>query len=64
MHEASQSPSTKPEAYRAYKNGDISEEHAREILGDDWEKSLQLGRVEGILNQQPEPDIQDEDLFR
>lgn len=64
MSKATRSPTTKPEAYTAYKNGEMPKEEALSILGDDWEEALQLIRVEDILSEQPEPEVQDDDLLR
>lgn len=55
---------TEPEVYEAYRSGEISVEEAREFFGSDWEDIRQLSRVEDILRSQPEPDVDDEELYR
>lgn len=63
MSRTTTSPTTKSEAYDAYRNGNLTEAEAREFFGDEWEDVLQLGRVENILDSQPEPDTDHDDLF-
>lgn len=64
MPQATNPPMSKPEAYDAYRNGDLSEAEAREFFGDEWEGVRRLERVETILGDQPEPDTDAEDLLR
>lgn len=64
MPETTQSPNTKLEAYEALRAGDITREEARELLGNDWEDIGKLERVESILNSQPEPDVDSNELYR
>jgi len=63
MSQATTPPTTKPEAYNAYRNGNLTESEAREFFGDEWEDVLQLEQVESILDSQPDPDTDSEDLF-
>lgn len=56
---------TKPEAYEAFREGDLSEEEAIAFFGaEEWEEVRQLERVEEILADQPEPDADPDDLYR
>lgn len=53
-----------PVVYEAYISGDISDRAARCHFGDGWESIQQLERVEGILGDQPEPDVSEDKLYR
>lgn len=64
MSQASTFPSDPREVFDAYREGKISEERARCYFGDEWDDVQQLDRVEDILENQPEPDIDDSELFR
>lgn len=58
-------PSSDPrQVFDAYREGRISEERARRYFGDEWEDVQQLDRVEDILESQPEPEIDNSELFR
>ena len=63
MSQSITSPTTKPEAYNAYLNGNLTQAEAREFFGDEWSEVLQLERVDTILATQPEPDTDSANLF-
>lgn len=64
MTQASKIPNTKPEVYEALRAGDITEEEARRFFGSEWDDVHQLSNVEAILRSQPEPDVDDSELYR
>ncbi len=64
MSQASTSPNGPREVFNAYREGQISEERAKCYFGEDWEEVKQLDRVENILENQPESDVDDSELFR
>lgn len=64
MVQATRTPTTKPEVYEALRAGEITKEEAREFFGGEWEDVEQLKRVEDILRTQPEPEVDDSELYR
>lgn len=64
MSEPSTSSMSKRQAYEAYRDGELSEEQAREFFGEEYEDVLQLSRVEDVLDRQSEPDVEPDELHR
>ena len=63
MTQMSKVRNTKPDVYDAWRNGDISDDKARAFFGLEWNEVRQLSEVENILSSQPEPEVEDSELF-
>lgn len=64
METTTSAPATEPEVYDAWRQGEISDEEAREFFGEDWEAVKQMARAQDVLADQPEPEVAEDDLFR
>lgn len=64
MTQATKIPNTKPEVYKAFRAGNITEEDAREFFGSEWDDVQQLSNVEDILRSQPEPEVDKSEIYR
>lgn len=64
MTEATEVPDTKPAVYEALRSGEITEAEARQFFGSEWDDVQQLSNVESILRSQPEPDVDDDQIYR
>lgn len=51
-------------AYEMYKSGDLSEEQAAELFDDQFDDVKQMVRCDEIIRNQPDPDPNNDDLFR
>lgn len=47
-----------------YKAGDLSEEQAAELFDDQFDDVKQMVRCDEIVSQTPDPDPNNDDLFR
>lgn len=43
--------------------GHLSDSETKEMFGENWEAVLMLTKIERILNDQPTPDVNDEDMY-
>jgi len=55
--------STKIQKYEAWRAGELSDEEAREFFADEWESVQKMEQVRKILADQPEPDLDRDDLL-
>lgn len=55
---------TKPAVYEAWRNGEITDQQAKNYFGYEREVVKQMKEIEEILSNQEEPDIDDGDLLK